>query len=114
MLMSGEAKLVAPMRGTSSFAKEFTAPGPRDPLGRSLRDLDLERRLFKYPCSYLIYSPSFDALPGAVSEYVWQRMWKVLSGEDTSEDFAHLTTDDRQAIREILRSTKSYLPEYWQ
>ena len=114
LLMSGEAKLTARMRGTSDFAVEFAARGPRDAVGRSLRDLDLERRLFKYPCSYLVYSPSFDALPAAASEYVYQRMWDILSGKDTSEDFAHLTSEDRTAIREILRSTKSNLPEYWQ
>ena len=114
LLMSGEAKLIAAMKGTSKFAEEFMARGPRDPSGRSLRDLDLERRLFKHPCSYLIYSPSFDALPKEVADYVWQRLWDVVSGKDTSKDFAHLTADDRKAIREIVRSTKSNVPDYWQ
>ena len=50
---------------SSAFAKEFAARGPRDSKGRSLRDLDLTTRIFRYPCSYLVYSDSFAALPGA-------------------------------------------------
>ena len=37
--------------------------GCGDVAGRSLRDFDLTTRLFKYPCSFLIYSPQFDGLP---------------------------------------------------
>ena len=43
----------------------MSARGPRDRRGRSLYQLDLDRRLLKYPCSYLIYSPAFDALAAA-------------------------------------------------
>jgi hypothetical protein len=63
MLFSDEARLEAPMRGTSTFASEFAATGPRDSAGRSLKDLDLNHRLFRYPCSFLIYSDAFNALP---------------------------------------------------
>jgi hypothetical protein len=113
LLFSGEAKLTDRVAGTSDFAREFTARGPRDGRGRSLRELDLERRLFKYPCSYLIYSRSFDALPAPVHDYVLHRLWEVLTGDDTSPDFAHLSDADRRAIREILRETKPGLPDYW-
>ena len=65
MLFVDEAPLSEPVRGTTSFAKDFTARGPRDHQGRSLRDFDLKTRLFRYPCSYLIYSKAFDALPAA-------------------------------------------------
>jgi len=110
MLFSAEAKLVDKVHGTSGFAEEFTRRGPRDSQGRSLRDLDLEHRLFKYPCSYEIYSLAFDALPGPVKEYVMHRLWDMLSGKDTSADFAHLAAADRRAIREILLATKPNLP----
>ncbi len=113
LLFSGEAALTAKLQGTSSFAAEFTARGPRDPQGRSLRDFDLERRLFKYPCSYLIYSRSFDALPREAKDFVYRRLWEVLSGTDKSKDFAHLTDTDRASIREILIATKPDLPDYW-
>lgn len=63
LLFSDEATLTAPIRGTSSFAADFARRGPRDGRGRSLRDFDLQRRLFQYPCSYLIYSPYSENRP---------------------------------------------------
>ena len=112
LLMHGEAQLSDKLAGTSDFAHEFEALGPRDSRGRSLRELDLQRRMFRYPCSYLIYSPSFRQLPAEVREYAWQRMWDILNGRDTSSDFAHLSTGDRQSILEILRETHAELPGY--
>jgi hypothetical protein len=105
LLMSGEAELTSPIRGTSGFAEDFAKRGPRDSQGRSLRDFDLCTRLFKYPCSYLVYSPSFAVLPHEVKDYVMRRMHEVLSGEDKTEKFQHLSAADRQAIREILAET---------
>ncbi|MCA9246144.1 MAG: hypothetical protein KDA42_03485, partial [Planctomycetales bacterium] len=113
MLFCGEAPLTDPIVGTSSFAKDFAARGPHDSQGRSLRDLDLKSRLCKHPCSYLIYSKAFSELPEIVRERIYLRLWEVLSGQDTSEPFDHLTTTDRGAIVEILRSTKSDLPDFW-
>jgi hypothetical protein len=113
LLFSGEARLTDPVKGTSGFAEEFVKRGPRTRDGRSLRDLDLRTRLFKYPCSYLIYSESFDALPAVVKDYVLRRTYDVLSGKDAGEDFAHLSAADRKAVLEILRETKPNLPEYW-
>src|SRR5213593_4061980 len=49
MLFVSEAQLTEPIRGTSSFAEEFMKRGPRDSKGRSLRDLDLQHRLLRYP-----------------------------------------------------------------
>ena len=78
MLFGDEARLTDRIEGTSSFAADFAARGPRDSKGRSLRDFDLKTRLFRYPCSYLIYSRAFDSLPGEVKEYVYQRLWEIL------------------------------------
>jgi hypothetical protein len=113
LLFSGEAELTDTIKGTSGFAEEFAKRGPRDRRGRSLRDFDLQTRLFKYPCSYLIYSESFDALPNEVRDYVLGRVHDILSGKDTSKEFAHLTASDRTAILEILRATKPNLPKDW-
>jgi hypothetical protein len=113
MLMAHEARLTDPVAGTSEFAQQFVARGPQDAKGRSLRELDLQTRLFKYPLSYLIYSDSFDGLPDDVKAFVHQRLWDVLTGADTSEDFRHLTETDRLAVLEILRDTKDGLPDYW-
>ncbi|HTU91524.1 MAG TPA: hypothetical protein VMF69_15685 [Gemmataceae bacterium] len=106
MLYGEEAQLTDLIKGTSGFAEEFAKQGPRDSKGRSLRDLDLKRRLFAYPCSYVIYSEAFDSLPPPVMDYVLRRLWETLSGKDTSKEFAHLSAADRRAILEILCATK--------
>ncbi|MBN9522128.1 hypothetical protein J0H58_27020 [bacterium] len=113
LLFSGEAKLDGPVAGTSDFAKEFAARGPVDKKGRSLREFDLRTRLFKYPCSYLVYSKAFAALPAGVKERTLRRMHAVLTGQDTSPPFAHLSAADRTAVLEILRDTLPDLPRYW-
>jgi hypothetical protein len=63
LLFIDAAPLNSPIKGTSGFAEQFEQLGPKDKQGRSLRQFDLGTRLFKYPCSYLIYSEAFDALP---------------------------------------------------
>lgn len=104
MLFSGEAPLTGPMKGTSGFAEEFAAAGHRDTAGRSLRDFDLTRRMFRHPCSYLIESAAFRALPPEMKDYLGTRLGSILAGEDTSGKFAHLSADDRVAIRDLLLS----------
>lgn len=113
MLFMEEAELEAPIRGTSGYSEEFAAQGPRDSQGRSLRELDLETRLFTYPLSYLIYSPQFDALPQPVLDYVYQRLWNILTGVEATPQLLHLTNAKCRAIREILIETKPGLPVYW-
>jgi hypothetical protein len=113
LLFANEAHLEEPVAGTSGFAQEFEARGPRDARGRSLRDFDLQRRIFKYPCSYLIYSEAFDAIPQPAKDYVYRRIFEVLSGREQGPDFASLSAEDRQAILEILVATKPGLPEEW-
>jgi len=108
-----EAPLPSRMRGTSGFAERFASQGPRDRQGRSLRQLDLDKRLMRYPSSYMIYTQAFDSLPAEAREAIYQRMWQVLSGEDSSARYARLSLADRQAIVEILRETKPGLPAYF-
>lgn len=110
LLFAEEAKLTAPLSGTSSFAARFAAMGPHDRRGRSFREFDLQTRMFRYPCSFLIYSPAFDGLPQAMKVYVAAKMLRVLTGEDDDRAYAHLSADDRRAVLEILRETK---PELW-
>lgn len=106
MLFVDEAPITTPITGTSGFTEKFSAMGPRDGKGRSLRELQLESRLMKYPLSYMIYSPSFDALPAMARHEVLRRLNEVLSGRDARPQFAHLTPAMRQALIEILRDTK--------
>jgi hypothetical protein len=64
----------------STFTKTFPNRGPRDSDGRSLRDFDLQSRLFRYRLSYMIYSDVFDGLPARLQERVYQRLHDVLTG----------------------------------
>lgn len=113
LLFTDEAQLEGAVKGTSQFAEEFAKQGPRDPQGRSLREFELTRRMFKYPCSYMIYSEAFDALPDLARDQIYRRLWEVLTAKDTSKTYARLGDEDRRAIREILQATKKGLPPYW-
>ena len=100
-------------RGASTFQADFTARGPRDSKGRSLRDFDLKTHIFRNRCSYVIYSTAFDTLPKPALEYIYRRLYEVLSGKDQTKTFAGLPAAERTAILEILRETKTGLPDYW-
>jgi hypothetical protein len=113
LLFAEEAPLVGSIRGSSGFAEKFAARGPRDSKGRSLYQLDLDRRLMRYPCSYMIYTPAFDALPADARNAVYQRMWQILSGKDTNKKYATLSPADRQAVVDILKETKKGLPAFF-
>ena len=114
MLFIDETRLTDRVRGASGFAERFSAAGPRDRKGRSLHELDLNRRLMKYPCSYLIYSPAFDQLPPGARDPIYRRMWQILSGNEREPRYrSALSLADRRAIVEILRDTKPDLPSYF-
>ena len=113
VLFVDEADLATPVRGTSGFGERFAAQGPRDTRGRSLRDLDLRRRLMRYPCSYMIYSDAFAALPDTIRDRVYARMRRILAGEERAPRYARLSPADRQAVVEILRETKKDLPPFF-
>ncbi|MGA3203244.1 MAG: hypothetical protein ABSF12_12215 [Bryobacteraceae bacterium] len=108
MLFIDEARIGSPVRGTLGFEEKFAAAGPRDRKGRSLRQFDLDRRMMRYPCSYMIYSAAFDGLPAEAKGAIYQRMWSVLSSQNP-----RLSIEDRRAIVEILRDTKKDLPAYF-
>ena len=105
MLFIDEARLSSPVRGTLGFEERFATQGPFDRKGRSLRQFDLDRRMMRYPCSYMIYSAAFDGLPAEAKDAIYLRMWQVLSSRFPAED--------RRAIVEILRDTKQDLPQYF-
>ena len=98
-----------PVEGSVGFTTEFKNAGPRDSKDRSFREFDLETRLFKYPCSFLVYSPAFDALPAEMKNYLWRRLDQILSGHDQSPTYAAMSKLDREAVFEILRDSK---PEF--
>jgi hypothetical protein len=77
-----EAPFGAPVQGVSTFTRTFAAEGPRDRQGRSLREFNLQTRLFKYRLSYMIYSDLFDTLPRQLKTQVYARLADVLQTRD--------------------------------
>ncbi len=113
MLFIGEAPLKGPVSGSGQFSEWFQRQGPRDRQGRSLRQFDLVTRTFKFPCSFMIYSPSFETLPVRARRHLYHRLHEVLSGEDGSAEFLTIPAEKRLAIREILIDTLTDLPLDW-
>lgn len=113
MLFVNEAPLPGPIQGTSGFTEGFSRRGPTDTKGRSLRQFDLEHRLMRYPCSYMIYSEAFDALPVEAKDEIYRRMWQILSGKEKAAKYQRLSLADREAVVQILRETKPGLPAYF-
>jgi len=103
------AQFTEPISGDSGFAARVSGLGPKDSQGRSLRELDLHTRLLRYPLSYEVYSPQFDAMPQYALDYVNSRIVEVLQGRDTTGISAGIPADERQAIAEILIDTKPSL-----
>jgi hypothetical protein len=113
LLFSKEALLTDRVKGNERFVHAFRRGRRAISTGESLRDLDLRTRLFRYRLSYMIHSVSFDALPEQFRSRVYARLWRILTGEDLSKEFAHLDAEERATILRILRATKKGLPEYW-
>jgi hypothetical protein len=113
LLFIDEAPLKTRMNGTSGFAVEFASSGPRDSKGRSLRQLNLSTRLLEYPCSYMIYSEAFDAMPADARQAIYRRMWQVLSGAETDRKYAKLPQASRRGVIEILQATKPEAARYF-
>ena len=113
LLLIDEEILEDPITGVGGFTEHFQKQGPFDDQGRSLRQLNLRKYLFEYPCSYLIYSESFDAMPGPMLDYVYRRLYDILTGRDRDAPFDAISTAKRRAVLEILRQTKSSLPVYF-
>jgi hypothetical protein len=113
-LFSGEYVLKDDgVEGSAAFQDAFRRNRHDSKEGRSLKDFQLLTRLFKHQCSYMIYSKSFEALPSQVKTEFYAQLGKVLSGENASPDFAHLTASERTNIREILLDSKPEAAAVW-
>ena len=108
--MAGEEPPSAPLTPRAGFAADLESRTPKDSRGRSFGQLDLNTRLLRYPCSYMVYSEAFDGLPPDVKAAVYRRMLDTLSESDPRASRVHLTAVERRAILEILRDTKPDFP----
>jgi hypothetical protein len=109
LLFAEETRLTAPIVGTSSFARDFAAGARKDRQGRSLRDFDLQTRMFRYPCSYLIETAAFDSLPDTLKAAVGKRLRDILTASTAQKGFEHLSEEDRAAVAAILADLKPEL-----
>jgi hypothetical protein len=110
LLFADEAPPSVAVTPRPEFAASFETRVPKDHLGRSFGQLDLDTRLLRYPCSYMVYSDAFDALPAPVKHAVYARMLDVLARPEPEGARARTRADDRRAVLEILRETKPDFP----
>lgn len=96
-----------------AYRTDFLANRRATPDGLSLKDLDLDTRLFKHRCSYMIYSPVFEGLPTVLKTRIYAHLGAALRDETGGDDLADLPATERQAIRRILTATLADLPPDW-
>ena len=97
----------------SSFTEDFQHNARVAKDGRSLKDFQLLTRIFKYRCSYMIYSTAFESLPKPLKAKVYRRLGEILTGKDTSNEYSYLTESERERILAILVETLPDAPAEW-
>jgi hypothetical protein len=107
LFFKGEADSGEDLEGNVDFQKTFEARFPRTKDGRSLADFKLYQRVFKYRCSYMVYSEAFKNLPAQVKRTVLKKMHSALSGNDPA--YGWLRASENQKVDAILAET---LPEW--
>jgi hypothetical protein len=113
LLFQNEAKLPPPgITGDPVYIKDFLASRKAIPGDHSLKEFDLKTRLFRYRCSYMIYTRYWAALPSLVKDRCWVRL-KSLLGPDGAGCANWLPATERAAIRKILGGTLAESPAEW-
>lgn len=97
----------------NGFWQDFTKNKQTDAQGRSLKDPELKTRLFRYRCSYMIYTPLWRGLPPVIKDRIWRKLHQALT-DPSHPDGTHLPADEKQAIRDIIAATCDDRPEWWQ
>jgi len=114
LLFANEVKLDGGgIDSDSSFTEDFQHNARVTKDGRSLKDFQLLTRIFKYRCSYMIYSTAFESLPKPLKSKVYRRLGEILTGKDTSNEYAYLTESERDRILSILVETLPDAPADW-
>ena len=111
LLFAEEAKLPPNnLLSESPFRADFAKSRRTNSQGISLKDLDLNTRLLRHRCSYMIYSPLFEGLPVEMRQRVLRRLSKALARGAGDRDFAYLSEGEKESIRAILRETLPNIP----
>lgn len=99
------------LAGDAAFKTAFLSTRKPAANGAALRDFDLRTRLFRYRCSYKIYSPTFAGMPAELKQRVHALMARALDGVEP--EFAYLPAAERNAIRTILVETMPEMSASW-
>ncbi len=99
------------IEGNADFQNAFSARYPTCKDGRSLADFQLNTRLFKYPCSYMVYSEAFTHMPKPLRETVMRQMKDVLTSEPAADNQPQLSNSSRKRILAILEETLEGWPK---
>jgi len=114
LLFADEVPLVrGAVVGDAAYRNDFLRTRRADARGASLKDFDLQTRLFRYRCSYMIYSAAFTGLPPEMKQRVYRRVWQALNVARPDPEYAYLPTAEKQSIQAILRATLKDLPTGW-
>ncbi|MGA0806468.1 MAG: hypothetical protein ACO3PV_08140, partial [Pseudohongiellaceae bacterium] len=105
LLFKEAITLAEPVSGNPEFRAWFESLGPRDASGRSLRELDLDTRLFRHPVSYLAQSRELAALPAFARDYVQRELTAVLQGEKPHAALVAVSAEARLAALALLQQT---------
>jgi len=112
LLFFDAAPLEDSFQGNADYARWFQTQGPADAQGRSLRQLELNTRLFAYPVSYLLYSEDFNSLPGYARDYVYARLAAYLEGRERYPGRHAFSYSERDQALEILLATLPGFADY--
>jgi len=101
----GEAALPGEIHPPRDLVEAFQKGARKTRDGRSLKDLDLKSRLFRYRLSYLVDTEMFRSLPPPLLEYLRGRFREILRGGDRRGSLGELSDADRTDLVSVLRET---------
>lgn len=101
------------IEGMGAFQEVFEKNAPHTKDGRSLKDLQLLTRLFKYRCSYMIYGLTFQNLMPQLKTTVFERLTTALQGQAKDHRYDYLGDKERRHILAILAETLPNAPADW-
>ncbi len=91
------------IEGGEEFQTTFTARYPKTQTGESIAEFQLDDRIFKRRCSFMVYSSAFKNLPPRVKSAVLEKMHVIIDGKNPAFDY--LKVAERKRIDQILSET---------
>ena len=114
LLFRRAASLPIGVQQNAAFVKAFLAETPRSKAGDALKDLQIDGRLFRNRCSYLIYSDAFAALPAELKTRVFALLFDALQNSDPAQRYSYLEPAEKKRIFEILMETHAEARQHFQ